>query len=122
MNTLQITYSIDRDYYLIPEVKRECPIWLSLIKKPLPIPSHLRGPGVIFAAIMPGRDYYRLGDRLDRRQGSISEVQTDSELVSDYFDASWWSPGLEEAWEKLAETRKELDELKLSSDKGKRRA
>jgi hypothetical protein len=85
-------------FYCMATHERECGLWLGVEKKPLPVPSELRRPGTVGAAIMRGRDYWRHYTRTPLGQGDTKTVPADDDLVTDYRDAAWWTPGLEEAW------------------------
>jgi hypothetical protein len=97
-DTLQVIFSASGGFYAIPDVKRECGLWLSVEKKPLPVPAEWRRPGLAFACVMRGRDYWRIGHYAPHHTNGSKEVEPQDELVRDYSDASWWTPGLEEAW------------------------
>jgi hypothetical protein len=95
---LQIIYSAGGQFYAIAGVKRECGLWLSLAKHPLPVATEWHRPGSSFAAVMRGRDYWRIGQHAVLHTDGSKAVSIDDDLVRDYQDASWWTPGLEEAW------------------------
>jgi hypothetical protein len=98
---MQIIFSAGRQLYAVPDVRRECGLWMSVAKHPLPVPPEWRRPGSTCVVVMPGRDYYRVGIfGPQHTDGSIS-VALDDELVQDYRDAAWWTPGLQEAWVEL---------------------
>jgi len=60
-----------------------------------------RRPDMVCACVMRGRDYYRVGIRGPQHSGGSQAISLDDELVKDYRDAAWWTPGLEEAWVEL---------------------
>jgi hypothetical protein len=95
---VQIILSAGGQFYAIPEVKRECGLWLSIAKHPTPVPTEWHRPVLSFAAVMRGRDYWRIGHHAPLHTAGSKAVSIDDELMRDYRDASWWSPGLEEAW------------------------
>lgn len=102
VTTIELIYSASRQFYLIPMVRRECMIWLSVEKYPLPVPPEWHRPGTAtnwtIACVLRGRDYYRIGCLGLQHQGPIEAVEPDNQLALDYRDAAWWTPGLEEAW------------------------
>jgi hypothetical protein len=100
-NEVQIMFSGGGQFYLIPEIKRDCMLWLSITKRPLPVPSEWRRPGSLCACVMRDRGYYRLGSFELQAAGVVKAISLDDELVKDYGDAAWWTPGLEEAWVEL---------------------
>ena len=95
---LALVLSSGGQFYAVLGTHRECGIWLSLQKHPLPVPSEWHRPGDTFAAVMRGRDYYRIGASAPQHSNSTKSITADDELVKDYFDAAWWTPGLQEAW------------------------
>lgn len=101
MGQVEIAYNHAGDYYAIAGI-RECAIWLSVEKYPLPVPHDMHRPGTVVACIMRGRDYYRIGQFGPASQGPvIAATENQAELIDDYRDAVWWTPGLEEAWAEL---------------------
>jgi hypothetical protein len=115
---LAIVLSSGGQFYAVLGVHRECGIWLSLEKKPLPVPSEWHRPGDTFAAVMRGRDYWRVGASAPQHSNSTKSIAPDDELVKDYLDAAWWTPGLQEAWTAadgltaaMDEARNQIDEL-----------
>ena len=113
----QIVYTVNGLYYLVPGV-RECSLWLSTGKYRLPVPCDWRRAGGACAVIMRGRDYYRMAAFVPQNPGLSKAAGLDDELVRDYRDAAWWTPGLEEAWAEaegmaaaMEEARKQIDEL-----------
>jgi hypothetical protein len=98
MAEVQIIYSAGRQFYAIPEVRRECGLWLSIEPYPLPVPAEWRRPDSICACIVRGRDYYRIGMFRPMHTDGSEAVNADDPRVSDYAHAAWWTPGLEEAW------------------------
>jgi len=121
MDTVEIAYSASGDYYAIPGTERECGIWLSLAVYPLPVESLWRRPGVVFAAVMRGRDYYRVGMIAPQRPGRSAVIASDAELITDYRNATWWAPGLEEAWKEADQAQKQIEELTAPPVRGKGR-
>jgi hypothetical protein len=107
---VQIMFSAGHQFYAVPDVRRECGIWLSMEKHPLPVPVEWRRPHSVAAAVMRGRDYYRIAIFGPQHTDGSSAAGTDDELVRDYRDAAWWTPGLEEAWT-------ELDDANAAPDK-----
>jgi hypothetical protein len=95
-------FSADRQFYVVPEAKRDGPlIWLATNKRPLPVPPEWRRPDSVCAFVMRGRDYYRFG-LFGPLQMGISEMRpAGDDLIIDYLDAVWWTPGLEETWVEL---------------------
>lgn len=118
MKEVQIIYSVGRQFYAIPEIWRSGGIWLSVVRHALPIGAEWRGPGLVFAAIMRGRDYYRIGTAYPQKAGPAEPIESDSEMVRDYADAAWWTPGLQEAWveaqglsEAMCQANRQIEEL-----------
>jgi hypothetical protein len=101
MTEVQIIFSAGRRFYAVPELRRECGLWLSVEKHPLPVPSEWRRPEAICACIMRGRDYYRVGMFRPVHTDGSETAGIDDERVRDYRDVAWWTPGLEEAWVEL---------------------
>ena len=95
---VQIVLSAGGQFYAVLDIPRTCGLWLSIATHPLPVPSEWHRPGLTFAAIMRGRDYYRVGAYSPQHQDGSRSVPIDDELVKDWCDAAWWTPGLEEAW------------------------
>lgn len=95
---VQLILSAGGQFYAIPEVRRECGLWLSIAKHPLPVPTEWHRPGLSFAAVIRGRGYWRIGHHAPLHTDGSKAVSIDDELVRDYRDASWWTPGLEDAW------------------------
>jgi hypothetical protein len=106
---VQIMFSAGRQFYAVPEVRRECGIWLSMEKHPLPVPVEWRRPHSVAAAVMRGRDYYRIAIFAPQHTDGSRAFGADDELVRDYRDAAWWTPGLEEAWRELENAQAALD-------------
>jgi len=109
-NEVEIIFTVGRQFYAVlrgpagpagAAPLRECGLWLSIEKKPLPVPSDWRRPDMVCACVMRGRDYYRVGIRGPQHSGGSQAISLDDELVKDYRDAAWWTPGLEEAWVEL---------------------
>ena len=107
---IEILLSAGGQFYAIPDIRRECGLWLSVATHPLPVPPEWHRPGLTFAAIMRGRSYYRIGAHTPQRSGPIKGVSIDDELVRDYRDACWWTPRLEEAWIELQGMREAFAE------------
>ena len=115
---VQIIFSAGGQYYAVLDILRTCGAWLSIDKRPLPVPGEWHRPGTTFAAVMRGRDYYRIGVYGLQRQDGSKSVPLDDELVKDWCDASWWTPGLEEAWAEadgmaaaMCEAQRQIKEL-----------
>jgi hypothetical protein len=102
---VQIIFSAGRQFYAVPEIRRECGLWLSVEKHPLPVPPEWRRPESICACVMCGRDYYRVGVFRPLHSDGSETAGSDDERVRDYRDAAWWTPGLEEAWVELQELK-----------------
>jgi hypothetical protein len=98
MSEMEILYSAGGQFYAISGGLRECELWLSFDKRPLPVPREWRRPDSICAMVMPGRDYYRIGMFRPAHTDGTKAISADDELVRDYRDAAWWTPGIEEAW------------------------
>jgi hypothetical protein len=96
--TVDIQYSRDGDFYCIPAIVRDGGFWLSVAPYSLPVASEWKLPGIRGMAIMRGRDYARKFERMPLFPGRLEAIAADSALVADWKDASWWTPGLEEAW------------------------
>jgi hypothetical protein len=101
MSEVEIIFSAGRQFYAVPEIRRECGLWLSVEKHPLPVPPEWRRPESICACVMRGRDYYRVGMFRPLHSDGSEAASIDDERVRDYRDAAWWTPGLEEAWGEL---------------------
>jgi hypothetical protein len=99
----EITILLDSDgnYYCVPGVTREGGIWLSVATFPKPVGQEWRYPNSFGVAIMRGRDYVRRFTRMRLVAGRTETTTADASLVEDWRDASWWSPGLDEAWSEL---------------------
>ena len=115
---MEIIYTVDRKFYVIPAASRECSFWLSVESYPLPVPIEWHRPGLTFACVFPRRDHYRIGSGGPGRPGSTEQIQDDSQLVADYREAVWWTLGLEEAWAELdgmriamCEAQRQIEEL-----------
>jgi len=98
---IQIIYSAGRQFYAVPDVRRECGLWLSVETHAMPVPSEWRRPDSVCVCVMRGRDYYRIGMFRPAHTDGSEEVSIDDQRVKDYRDAAWWTPGLEEAWVEL---------------------
>jgi hypothetical protein len=96
----QIVYSSSGDFYAVIGV-RECGIWLSIAKHPLPVPPEWHRPGVAMACLIRGRDYYRVCTVTPQNGTQPKFISADDELVKDYREAAWWTPSLEEAWTEI---------------------
>src|SRR5579875_752655 len=109
MKEVQIVFSAGGQFYAIPDIRREGGIWLSLARHPL--------PGLSFAVVMRGRDYWRVGLHAPTRPDGSRAVSIDDELVRDYRDACWWTPGLEEAWAEAEGLRLAMEEMAREAGK-----
>jgi hypothetical protein len=119
---VEIVFSADGGWYACPAVERECGVWLSLAKHELPVTPQWRRPGFGFAAVMRGRDYYRYGQYAALRSGERRLADRSDELVRDWQDACWWTPGLQEAWAEADGLALALDEaLKARTNHGEER-
>jgi hypothetical protein len=103
---VQIVLSAGGNFYAVLDIPRTCGLWLSIAKHPLPVNPGWHRPGNTFAAVMRGRDYYRIGVYGPQHQDGSRSVPIDDELVKDWCDAAWWAPGLEEAWQALGEAER----------------
>ncbi len=101
MSEVQIIFSTGGEFYAVPEIRRECSLWLSVEKHRLPVLVEWHRPDSICACIMPNRHYYRIGMFRPLHMGRSESASIDDERVRDYRDAAWWTPGLEEAWIEL---------------------
>ncbi len=117
---MQIIFSAGGQFYAVPEVRRECGIWLAMEKRPLPVPLEWRRPGSVCAAVMRGRDYYRVAIFGPQHSDGSKAIAADNELVVDYRDAAWWTPGLEEAWAEADGFKLALNEAGRQPVRGKR--
>ena len=107
MSQVQISYSLDGKLYAMEGI-RECALWMSVEKHPLPVPDGWHRPGIVMAAIMRGRDYYRICQFAPTSLGQRVTIDEDSELVTDYREAAWWTPGLEQAWAEIDKLKRPL--------------
>jgi hypothetical protein len=98
---MEIIFSAGGQFYAVPDVRRECGLWLSTATHPLPVPVEWHRPGAVCACVARGRNYYRIGIFGPQRNEISRTVDADSELARDYRDAAWWTPGLEEAWTQI---------------------
>jgi hypothetical protein len=98
---VQIVLSAGGQFYAVLDIPRTCGLWLSIAKYPLPVPPEWHRPGNSFAAVMRGRDYYRVGVYGPQHQDGSRSVPIDDELVKDWRDTSWWTPGLQESWAEI---------------------
>jgi hypothetical protein len=108
---MQVLFSPDRQYYSVAGV--EVPVdllWLSVTTYPLPVPSYFQHPTPFCACLNRGRNYYRVGTAAPQRVWQIENKDSDDPLVSDFRDASWWTPGLEEAWVEIQGLQEALSE------------
>jgi hypothetical protein len=118
MAEVQILYSAGGQFYVVPEIRRECGIWLSVARYPLPVPNEWHRPGLTVAAVIRGRDYWRIGAHAPQYTDGSKAIDNEDELVRDYADAAWWAPGLQEAWaecqgmrEAMYEANQQIEEL-----------
>jgi hypothetical protein len=107
---VQIIFSAGRQFYAVPDIKRECGLWLSVETRPLPVPSEYHRPHSVCACVIPGRDYFRIGVFAPQHPDGSKALPIDDALITDYRDAAWWTPGLEEAWVELQRLREALAE------------
>jgi hypothetical protein len=114
---MQIIFSAGRLFYAVPDVRRECGLWLSVAKHPLPVPPEWRRPGATCVVVMPGRDYYRIGVFGPQHADGSTAGSVEGELVQDYRDAAWWTPGLEEAWVELEGMKEALERATQREEK-----
>lgn len=105
---VQLVFSAGGLFYAVLDIPRTCGLWLSIEKHPLPVPNEWHRPGLTFAAIMRGRDYFRIGAYSPQHTDGSKSLPLDDELVRDWCDASWWTPGLEEAWGEIQGMREAL--------------
>jgi hypothetical protein len=110
MNMLMVVFSAGRHFYAVPDVKRECGLWLSVEKHELPIPPEWHRPGSVCACVMRGRCYYRIGIFGPQHADGSKAISIEDELVKDYRDAAWWTPSLEEAWLEILGMREAFSE------------
>ncbi|HJU11870.1 MAG TPA: hypothetical protein VJ728_13390 [Candidatus Binataceae bacterium] len=96
--TVRIIYSGGGQFYAVPDVERECGLWLSVETHSLPVPPEWRRPDSVCACVIRGRDYYRIGMFRPVHTDGSEVVSADDSKVTDYRDAAWWTPGLEKAW------------------------
>jgi hypothetical protein len=115
---LQVIFSAGRLMYAVPDVRRECGLWLSVEKHPLPVGPEWHRPDSIAACVMRGRDYYRVGMFRPSHTNGSEARPPDDELVRDYRDAAWWTPGLEEAWAESDGYKLALAEAQRAPEKG----
>lgn len=113
MSQVLIIYSAGGRFYAIPSSGREVGIWLSVEREPLPVSALWHAPGIAFAAVMRGRDYYRVGTIVPQHEGPTELIECDSQLARDYADAAWWTPGLEEAWAEADGMREAMDSARV---------
>ena len=95
-----VIFSADKTWYAVKELAK--PIWLGVEKVPPPIPDNVKRPGISGAAIMPGRSYWRRFTAVPLTPGPSETRIADDEMVADYRDASWWTPGISEPVEEPA--------------------
>src|SRR5581483_8445914 len=96
--TTDVQFSSGGDYYCVPGIAREGAIWLSVTKLPLPIGPEWKAPHTFGMAVMRGRTYARQFTRAPLIPGQLKAIDETDEMVVDWRDAAWWTPGLEEAW------------------------
>lgn len=96
--TYTVFFSQDKTWYAVPELSRCNPaIWLGVEKVPAPIPDNLKRRDTLHgAAVMPERSYWRRFSAVQMAPGPQETRLADDELVADYRDASWWTPGIAE--------------------------
>ncbi len=97
----EIILSAGNQFYAVIDSGRECALWLSLERYPLPVPKEWRRPGATCACVMRGRNYYRLATLGPQHTNVTKAIAADDELIRDYRDAAWWTPSLQEAWAEL---------------------
>ncbi len=108
-NEVTVLLNSDGNYYCCPAVPREGALWLSVETFPKPVGPEWRYPNTFGVALIRGRDYVRHFTRMRLTAGRTETVSADTGMVADWRAASWWTPGLEEAWA-------ELDALQTGSD------
>jgi hypothetical protein len=116
IKTVQVVFSSDQSYFCVPEVARDGGLWLSVKTYPLPLSEMWRFPNTFGMAVMRGRDYARMFTRNPLREGKTEPVPADDPLVADWHDASWWTPGLEEAWAECEGLREALATAQASTE------
>jgi len=101
--TAEVTVLLNSDgtYYCCPAVARDGAMWLSVATLPKPIGPEWRYPNTFGVALIRGRDYVRRFTRMRLTAGRTETVAPDAVMVADWRAASWWTPGLEEAWAEL---------------------
>lgn len=98
-----ILLNSDGTYYCCPGVARDGALWLSVDVFPKPVNPEWRYPNTFGVALIRGPDYVRRFTRMRLSVGRTEAVASDAALVADWKAASWWTPGLEEAWAQLDE-------------------
>ena len=100
---MEVTVLLNSDatYYCVPAVGREGGIWLTVETFPKPVGPEWRYPNTFGVALIRGRDYVRRFTRMRLTAGRTETLAADAALVADWRTASWWTPGLEEAWAEL---------------------
>jgi hypothetical protein len=93
--------SADGTYYCCPAVPRDGALWLSVATYPKPVGPEWRYPNHFGVALVRGRDYVRRFTRMRLRAGRTEMLAANADLVLDWINAAWWTPGLEEAWDAL---------------------
>jgi len=108
---VEIIFSAGGQFYAVTGAGCERHLWLGVDKHPLPVPLEWHRPGLVCACVMRGRSYYRIAAFGPQHSGGSKSVSIDDELVKDYRDAAWWTPGLEEAWVELQGLREAFNTL-----------
>jgi hypothetical protein len=94
---LQIMYSAKGQFYAITDVARECGLWLSVAKHPLPVPRRKAPAGTDLRRCHAGPRLFRIGAYAPQNVSRSARISSDDECVKDYRDAAWSTPGLEES-------------------------
>jgi|SRR5208283_1375520 len=108
-NEVTVLLNSDGNYYCCPAAPREGALWLSVETFPKPVKPEWRYRNTFGVALIRGRDYVRHFTRMRLTAGRTETVSADTGMVADWRAASWWTPGLEEAWA-------ELDAFQTGSD------
>lgn len=106
---VEVILSAGGQFYAVTGAGRERGLWLGVDRHPLPVPLEWHRPGLVCACVMRGRSYYRIAAFGSQHSGGSKSVSIDDELVKDYRDAAWWTPGLEEAWVELQGLREAFE-------------
>ena len=112
-----VQFSSDGAYYLAPRIGAEKfpqggMIWLETTTHPLPVGQEWHTPNLFGAAVMRGRDYWRRFTRGRLLPGVQKSVAAGDVLIRDYAGASWWTPGLEEAWAEADGLHESVEEVR----------